>query len=81
VCAQYDKCTLQKVAEAVVRMCVEGKLHVAKTAYNVTAAYQPTGADHCRQCGMSIDLEGVATVDKDVLVSAVTGTLYERYNS
>jgi hypothetical protein len=46
-----------------------------------TAANQPTVADYCRQCGRSTDLEGVATVDGNVLVSAVTDTLYERCNS
>jgi ribosomal protein L40E len=45
-----------------------------------TAAKQPTAADYCRQCGRSTDLEGVATVDGNVLVSAVTDTLYERCN-
>jgi hypothetical protein len=45
-----------------------------------TAANQPTGADYCRQCGRSTDMEGVATMDMDVQVSAVTETLYERWN-
>jgi hypothetical protein len=35
----------------------------------------------CRQCGKSPDLEGGATVDGNILVSAVTETLYERCNS
>jgi hypothetical protein len=46
-----------------------------------SAANQPTAADKCRQWGRSTDLEGVATVDGDVSVSAVNETLYERRNS
>jgi hypothetical protein len=46
-----------------------------------TVANRPTAADYCRQCGRSIDLEGVATLDGNVLVSAVIDTLYERCKS
>jgi hypothetical protein len=46
-----------------------------------TATNHPTAADCCRQCGMSTDVEGVANVHRNVLLSAVTETLYEGCNS
>jgi hypothetical protein len=44
-------------------------------------ANQPTAAYHCRQCVKSTDKEGVSIVDMGVLVSVVSETIYERWNS
>ena len=78
MCARIDRCRLRKVAEAVVRGRKMARRENCVQCLIATAANQPTGADYCRQCGRSTDLEGVATVGRDVLVSAVTETLYER---
>jgi ribosomal protein L40E len=58
-----------------------GTARKLRTVFFTTAANQPTAADYCRQCGRSTDLEKVATVDGNVLVSAVTYTLCNRCNS
>jgi hypothetical protein len=72
---------LQKSAEAAVRGGKMARRENCVQCVVTTAANQPTAADYCCQCGMSIDMEGVATVDKDVPVLAMIKALYERCNS
>ena len=55
------------------------KLRTVSFSHGRQPAYRRRLLSSMRQ--VSYNLEGVATVDGDVLVSAVTETLYERCNS
>jgi hypothetical protein len=77
LCAQFDKCRLRENAVAAVRGGKMARRENCVHCLIATAANQPTGADYCRQRDRSMDLVGVSTVDMDVLVSAVTETLYD----
>jgi hypothetical protein len=81
LCAQIDRCRLRKSADAAVRGGKMARRVNCVQCVVATASNQHTAEDYCRQCGRSTDMEGVAAVDRDVLVSAVTETLYERCNS
>ena len=81
LCAWFDRCRLRKRTDAAVRGGKMARRENCVQCVIATASNQPTAGDYCRQCGRSTDINGVATVDRDVLVSAVTETLYERCNS
>jgi hypothetical protein len=80
-------CRLRKSVEVDVRGGKMTRLENCVQCVIATASNQPTAGEYCRQCDRSTDMEGVAIVDKDVLVlavnerSALTERLYKHCNS